>query len=63
MEKRKPHNDLTKVKEIVRDPNRRPFTMAASDGGALPGLKDNEMRKVILNLTRKYFHKIHDHLR
>jgi motility quorum-sensing regulator/GCU-specific mRNA interferase toxin len=57
MEKRRPHYDLAKVKKLVSDPESRPFTIAASDGGLSMGLKDEEMRTVILDLSHKDFHK------
>jgi motility quorum-sensing regulator / GCU-specific mRNA interferase toxin len=57
MEKRKPLYDLAKVQEVVSDPESRPFTIAASDGGLAMGLKDNEMRKVVLDPSHKDFHK------
>jgi motility quorum-sensing regulator/GCU-specific mRNA interferase toxin len=57
MEKRKPHYDLAKVQGVVRNPDINPFTIAASDGGVQMGLNDDEMRQVILNLTRANFHK------
>jgi len=57
MEKRKSYYDLEAVKALVADPSSRPFTMLASDGGLAMGLTDREMREVIMNLSRKDFHK------
>ncbi|MBU1169509.1 MAG: type II toxin-antitoxin system MqsR family toxin [Proteobacteria bacterium] len=57
MEKRKPHYELQKIKAVVRDPASRPFTISALRGGLHLGLTENEMRQVVINLTRKDFYK------
>ncbi|MFA6011492.1 MAG: type II toxin-antitoxin system MqsR family toxin [Desulfobacteraceae bacterium] len=57
MEKRKPHYDLGKIKAVVQDPASRPFTMTALRGGLQLGLTENDMRKVVIKLTRKDFYK------
>lgn len=57
MEKRKPHYKLFAVQQIVADPESRPFTITALRGGLDLGLMEQEMRKVVLALSRRNFYK------
>lgn len=57
MEKRKPHYDLKKIKAVVKDPASRPFTISALRGGLKLGLTEMDMRKVVIDLSRKDFYK------
>ena len=56
-EKFKPHYDLSVVKAIVADPKSQPFTVTALKGGLALGLKESEMRSVVLALSRPDFYK------
>ncbi len=56
-EKRRPHYDLAAIKRIVADPNSQPFTRTALQGGLALGLKEPEMRSVVLALSRGDFSK------
>jgi motility quorum-sensing regulator / GCU-specific mRNA interferase toxin len=56
-EKLRPHYDLTAVQAIVADPNRQPFTRTSLQGGLALGLKEAEMRSVVLALSRGDFYK------
>ena len=56
-EKFKPHYDLATVQAVVADPKSRPFTVTALRGGLALGLKEKEMRDVILALSRRDFYK------
>jgi len=57
MEKRKPHYKLSKVQEIVADPESQPFTITALRGGLALGLLEQEMRQVVLTLSKRDFYK------
>jgi len=52
MEKRKAHYDLEDIKAVVRDPTIFPFTARARREGSALGLEPQEMREVILALSR-----------
>jgi len=52
MEKRKAHYNLEDVKAVVRDPTIYPFTASARRGGSAMGLTPQEMREVVLSLSR-----------
>lgn len=56
-EKLKPHYDLAAVQAIVAGPNSQPFTRTALQGGLALGLKELEMRSVVLALSRRDFYK------
>lgn len=57
MEKRTPHYNLADVKAIVASPASRPFTVTALRGGLDLGLTEQEMRLVVLALSRHNFYK------
>lgn len=57
MEKRKPHYKLADVQAVVADPKSRPFTATALRGGLALGLTEQDMRQVVLALTRRDFYK------
>lgn len=57
MEKRTPHYRLSEVQAFVSDPTTRPFTTTALRGGLALGLTEEEMRQVVLALTRADFYK------
>lgn len=56
-EKLKPHYDLAAVQAIVADPNSQPFTRTALQGDLALGLKEPEMRCLVLALSRGDFYK------
>jgi motility quorum-sensing regulator / GCU-specific mRNA interferase toxin len=56
-EKLKPRCNLAAVQAIVADPNSIPFTVTALKGGFALGLKESEMRSIVLALTRGDFYK------
>ncbi len=56
-DKFRPHYNLSAVQEIVADPNSQPFTMTALKGGLALGLKESEMRIIVLSLSRRDFYK------
>jgi motility quorum-sensing regulator / GCU-specific mRNA interferase toxin len=55
--KLKPHYDLATIQKIVADPNSRPFTVTALQNGLALGLREPEMRQVVMDLSRKNFYK------
>ena len=57
MEKHKPHYKLSKVQETVADRESQPFTVTALRGGLELGLMEQEMRQVVLALSRNDFYK------
>ena len=57
MEKQKPHYNLSQVQAVVADPSSRPFTAMALRGGFALGLVEEEMRQVVLSLSRRDFYK------
>ena len=57
MEKRTPHYKLSKVQQMVADPESRPFTITALRGGLELGLMEQEMRQVVLALSRRNYYK------
>ena len=57
MEKRTPHYKLADVKSVVADPSSRPFTVTALRGGLELGLLEEEMRQIVMVLSRKDFYK------
>jgi motility quorum-sensing regulator/GCU-specific mRNA interferase toxin len=57
MEKQKPHYNLSQVQAVVADPSSRPFTAMALRGGLALGLVEEEMRQVVLSLSRRDFYK------
>jgi motility quorum-sensing regulator / GCU-specific mRNA interferase toxin len=57
MEKRTPHYKLTEIQAIVADPASRPFILTALRGGLELGLTEQEMRQVVIALSRRDFYK------
>jgi motility quorum-sensing regulator/GCU-specific mRNA interferase toxin len=57
MEKRAPHYDLSKVKQVVARLGAAAFTKSALDGGRSMGLTTAEMLAVIANLSRRDLYK------
>jgi motility quorum-sensing regulator/GCU-specific mRNA interferase toxin len=57
MEKRRPHCELSKVQSVIADPDSRPFTVTALQGGLALGLSEPEMRNVLLKLKQRDFFK------
>lgn len=57
MEKRTPHYSLTDIQAVVATPTSRPFTLTALRGGLELGLSEQEMRLVVLDLSRSDFFK------
>jgi len=57
MEKRTPHYNLSKVQQTVTDPESQPFTITALRGGLELGLMEQDMRQVVLALSRRDFYK------
>lgn len=57
MEKKTPHYNLADIKAIVASPASRPFTATALRGGLDLGLTEQEMRLVVLALSRHNFYK------
>ncbi len=57
MEKRTPHYKLARVQQTVADPTSQPFTITALRGGLELGLMEQEMRRVVLALSRRDFYK------
>ncbi len=57
MEKRTPHYELKKIKSVVSDPSKRPFTVTALRGGLALGLTEQEMRNIVMSLSRTDFYK------
>jgi motility quorum-sensing regulator/GCU-specific mRNA interferase toxin len=57
MEKHTPHYKLSKVQQTVADPESQPFTITALRGGLKLGLMEQEMRQVVLALSRRDFYK------
>ena len=55
MKKPKPHYVLSDVQVIVADPSSQPFTITALKGGLALGLKEPDMRNIVLNLSRGDF--------
>ena len=49
--KLRPHYELSAVQAIVADPGSRPFTMTALRGGLALGLKEPDMRSIVLALS------------
>lgn len=56
-EKFRPHYNLQKVQAVVADPTSQPFTATALRGGLALGLKEPEMRKVVMALSARDFYK------
>lgn len=56
-EKLKPTHDLTVIQAVVANPTSRPFTKTALDGGRDMGLKERDMRDIVLGLSRRNFYK------
>jgi motility quorum-sensing regulator/GCU-specific mRNA interferase toxin len=57
MEKHTPHYKLSKVQQTVADQESQPFTITALRGGLELGLMEQEMRQVVLALSRRDFYK------
>lgn len=57
MEKLRPHYKLSEIQSVVADPQGRPFTVTALQGGLALGLSEPEMREVVLSLDRQDFIK------
>jgi motility quorum-sensing regulator/GCU-specific mRNA interferase toxin len=57
MEKHTPHSKLSKVQQTVADQESQPFTITALRGGLELGLMEQEMRQVVLALSRRDFYK------
>jgi motility quorum-sensing regulator/GCU-specific mRNA interferase toxin len=57
MEKHTPHYKLSKVQKTVADQESQPFTITALRGGLELGLMEQEMRQVVLALSRRDFYK------
>lgn len=57
MEKRRPHYKLSEVHAAVADPQTQPFTVTALRGGLALGLTEQQMRQVVLALSRHDFYK------
>jgi motility quorum-sensing regulator/GCU-specific mRNA interferase toxin len=53
----KPHYSLPAVQAVVADPSSQPFTATALRGGLALGLKESDMRSIVLALSRGDFHK------
>ncbi len=57
MEKRTPHYDLARVKDLIARLGVASFTKTALDGGRNMGLTSAEMLAVMASLTRRDFYK------
>ncbi len=57
MDKLTPHHSLADVQAVVIDSTSRPFTVTALRGGFELGLTEQEMRLVVLALSRRNFYK------
>jgi motility quorum-sensing regulator / GCU-specific mRNA interferase toxin len=49
MEKHRPHYKLSEIQSVVADPQNRPFTATALQGGLALGLTEPEMRETVLD--------------
>ena len=57
MEKKTPHYVLAEIQAIVAHESNRVFTRVALAGGLSLGLTEQEMRDVVLSLSRADFYK------
>jgi motility quorum-sensing regulator / GCU-specific mRNA interferase toxin len=56
-EKFKPHYNLSTVQAMVADPTSHAFTVTALRGGLALGLREPDMRRIVLALSRGDFYK------